>query len=94
MLSLFNAFRRQVARFEVDVTTAGPVTFLIHDPTGLRLVVGEKVVEAQARTTLTLPQGVQPIALFGEGRLPQDGLRVELIDDPAAGGRARLVTGR
>jgi putative heme-binding domain-containing protein len=93
-LRLFNAFLRHVAQFEVEVTTPGPITFSIPEPDGLKLVAGEMITKAQSRTTLTLPQGVHPIAVFGEAAPPPAGLKIELVDDPAATGRARLITGR
>jgi putative heme-binding domain-containing protein len=93
-LPLFNNFRRHVAQFELEVTTPGTITFSIPEPAGLKLVAGETIVAAQPRIGLTLPQGVQRIAIFSEAAPPAGGLKVELIDEAGAGGRARLVTGR
>jgi putative heme-binding domain-containing protein len=89
-LKLWNNFNRRALQFEVDVATAGPVTLAVPDPTGLKFIHGEQLIEAQPRTTLTLPAGRQAITVFYDpGQRPAPVL-IELVDSPAA----KLVTGR
>jgi putative heme-binding domain-containing protein len=89
-IRLWNNFNRRVARFEVDMAAAGPITLALPDPTAIRFIQGEQIIDAQPRTTLTLPSGRQTITVFYDpGQRPAP-LLVELVDSPAA----KLVTGR
>ena len=89
-IRLWNNFNRRVAQFEVEVATAGPVVFAVADPDGLKFIVGEQLIDAQPRTTLTLPAGRQTVTVFHDPGLRPAPLRLELVDSPGA----QLVTGR
>ncbi len=93
-VKLWSGMERRVAQFDVDVTTAGTFTLAFAEPAGLKLVVGEKVLDAQPRTTISLPQGRQTLAVYAEAAQRKAPLRVEFADDAAATGRGQIVTGR
>ena len=89
-IKLWNNFNRRALQFDVDVTTPGPVTFAIPDPAGLKFIHGEQLLDAQARTILTLPVGRQAVTVFYDPGQRAAPVVIELVDSPAA----RLVTGR
>lgn len=89
-IRLWNNFNRRVAQFDVDMAAAGPITLAMPDPTGLKFLHGEQLIDAQPRTTLTLPTGRQTVTVFYDPGQRPGPLAVELVDSPAA----RLVTGR
>ncbi len=89
-IRLWNNFNRRVAQFEVTQAAAGEVTFAVPDPTGLKFVDGERLVDAMPRTTLALPAGTQTVTVFYDPGQRSAPLMIELVDSPAA----QLVTGR
>ncbi|MGI8603657.1 MAG: HEAT repeat domain-containing protein, partial [Verrucomicrobiales bacterium] len=93
LLDFWNKFKRGVAQFEIEMLKPGTVTLGFLEPAGLKVVAGERVLDANERTTLELPAARQKVAVFFEASRHAP-LRVELIAEPSATGQARLVTGR
>jgi putative heme-binding domain-containing protein len=89
-IRLWNNFNRRVVQFEVEVGAPGAVTFAMPDPAGVKFLQGEQLVEAQPRTTLTLPAGRQTITAFYDPAQRTAPLVIELVDSPGS----QLVTGR
>jgi len=89
-IKLWNNINRRAVQFDVDVATAGPVTFALADPAGLKFIHGEQLIEAQSRTRLTLPAGRQTITVFYDPGQRPASLLIEVVDSPAV----QLVTGR
>ncbi|MFN0126436.1 MAG: PVC-type heme-binding CxxCH protein [Verrucomicrobiales bacterium] len=89
-IKLWNNFNRRVAQFDVTLATPGPITLAAPDPTGVKFIHGEQLVDAQPRTTLTLPAGTQTITVFYDPGQRPSPLLLELVESPGA----QLVTGR
>ena len=93
-IDTWSAKNVRVLQFDIEVLAAGTLAFALENPASVKFIVGEQIVEAQPRTTLTLPQGLQKVTVFYNGAEHAAPLKLELADDPATTGRARLVTGR
>ena len=83
-----------VARFQLDVTTAGKVSLRFNSVAGLQLFVNGRLVEPSAETTLDLPTGVQTVTVVIDRTRRTDDLRVELTDVPGSPARAAVVGGK
>jgi hypothetical protein len=83
-----------VARFRLDVTTAGKVGLRFNSVVGLQLFVNGRPVEPAAETTLDLPAGVQTVTVVIDRARRTDDLRVELADVPGSPARAAVVGGK
>ncbi|MBN9522154.1 c-type cytochrome [bacterium] len=83
-----------VARFQLDVTTAGKVGLRFNSVAGLQLFVNGRAVEPVADTTLDLPTGVQTVTVVIDRARRTDDLRVELTDAPGSPARAAVVGGK
>ena len=93
-VKLWSGMERRVVQCELEMTTPGTVSFAISGPAGLKLVTGEQIVDVQPVTKVTLPAGIQKIALFSDTKSPNAPLKLELTDAPANTGRGRWVNGR
>jgi putative heme-binding domain-containing protein len=83
-----------VARFKLDVTTAGRVALRFNSVTGLSLFVNGRAVEPAAETAFDLPAGVQTVTVVLDRAKRADDLRVELADVPGSPARAAVVGGK
>ena len=83
-----------VARFQLDVTTAGKVGLRFNSVVGLQVFVNGRAVEPAADTTLDLPTGVQTVTVVIDRAKRADDLRVELTDVAGSPARAAVVGGK
>ncbi|HEX4612791.1 MAG TPA: PVC-type heme-binding CxxCH protein [Urbifossiella sp.] len=83
-----------VARFQLDVTTAGRVALRFNSVTGLSLFVNGRPVDPAAETALDLPAGVQTVTVVIDRAKRTDDLRVELVDVAGSPARAAVVGGK
>ena len=83
-----------VARFQLDVTTAGKVKLRFRDPAGLSVWVNGTPIEPAAAVVVNLPAGVQTVTVAVEAGKRTAPLRAELDEVPGSAARARLVGGK
>ena len=83
-----------VARFQLDVTTAGKVKLLLNDPVGLSLWVDGVPLDAAKEMTPTLKAGVRTVTVAVNSELRQSPLRVELDEVSGSPARARIIGGK
>jgi putative heme-binding domain-containing protein len=83
-----------VARFQLDVTTAGKAALKFNGVTGLSLFVDGRAVDPAAETVLDLPAGVRTVTVVIDRAKRTDDLRVELADVPGSPARAAVVGGK
>ncbi|QDU21388.1 PVC-type heme-binding CxxCH protein [Urbifossiella limnaea] len=83
-----------VARFQLDVTTAGKVGLRFNSVAGLQVFVNGRAAEPAAETVLDLPAGVQTVTVVIDRAKRADDLRVELTDVPGSPARAAVVGGK
>src|SRR5688500_2580486 len=83
------------ARFELEVTSAGPIGLRLNSPAGVRLWVGGKHAEVKGNDVeLDLDRGRHTLTFHLDlAARKKGGLRVELRDMPG-GGQAQPVGGR
>jgi len=83
-----------VARFQVEVTTAGKVALAL-DPSGVSKVwVDGRTVEPAAEIPLDLEAGTHTLTFAVDPAKLKDGLRCELRDVPGSPARAQVVVGK
>jgi putative heme-binding domain-containing protein len=83
-----------IVRFQIDVTTAGPVLLKLGSARGLSLWREQSPVDAKAEMVLDLPVGLSTFTVaidLGERSEP---LRLELDDVPGSPARARVIGGK
>jgi putative heme-binding domain-containing protein len=83
-----------LARFQLDVTTGGPVKLKLNGTTGLALWVGPTPVEVKDETVLDLKPGLQSLTFSVNLSQRKDALRVELEDVPGSPARVNIVGGK
>ncbi|HYH67094.1 MAG TPA: HEAT repeat domain-containing protein, partial [Urbifossiella sp.] len=83
-----------VARFQLDVTTAGKVGLKFNSVVGMQLFVNGRAAEPAADITLDLPAGVQTVTVVIDRAKRADDLRVELTDVAGSPARAAVVGGK
>ncbi len=83
-----------LVRFQLDVTTAGPVLLKLGSPKGLSLWVDQKAVPIQETVTLDLPVGLHTILLGLDLSVKREVLRCEIDDQPGSPARVRVVGGK
>ena len=83
-----------VVRFQLDVTTAGPVKVRLNSAAGVTLYLGTTPVPTTAETVLDLKTGVQTLTLLVNRARRADDLRCELEDVPGSPARAAVVGGK
>ncbi|MGE3818193.1 MAG: PVC-type heme-binding CxxCH protein [Isosphaeraceae bacterium] len=82
------------ARFQLDVTTPGPVQLSLNDPSGLTIWVDGTTVEPSKAITLDLTPGLHTVTLAVGLNERLEGLAVSLEDAPGSPARARVVLGK
>ncbi|VTS04398.1 PVC-type heme-binding CxxCH protein [Tuwongella immobilis] len=93
-LPMVSLNRLKLARFQIDVTTAGKFELAIANPQGLRLWVGATPTPVSDRITVDLPVGVHTVTLVSSDSNRQAPYRVELLDSPGSPARVAIVTGK
>jgi hypothetical protein len=82
------------ARFQVEVTTAGKVRFLLRPGEGMKAWVDGTAVELKPEWDLDLPKGAHTLCFAVPLGKADETLRCELEDVPGSLARARLVGGK
>ncbi|MCA1685480.1 MAG: HEAT repeat domain-containing protein, partial [Planctomycetia bacterium] len=82
------------ARFQVDVSTPGPVRLALDSPRGLSVWVDGTSVEPRESLDLDLNAGLHTVTLAVRRAERTEGLRCTLDDVPGSPARAQVVVGR
>jgi putative heme-binding domain-containing protein len=81
-------------RFQVEVTTAGPVKLTFNDPTGLSVWVGDTPLDLAGDRVRELSPGVHMVTVAVDRQTRTKVLRAELDEVPGSPARARVVGGK
>jgi putative heme-binding domain-containing protein len=82
------------ARFQVDVSTAGKVKFLLNSVEGLTFWVDGKAVDAKPELEVELAKSTHTITFAVDLAKQREGIRCELEEARGSPARARLVGGK
>jgi putative heme-binding domain-containing protein len=83
-----------LVRFQVEVTTPGPVQLLLNSTAGLSLWVDGTPGDLKEETTLDLKTGVHTFTVSMDLNRRNSGLRCEVVEATGSAARVRLVGGK
>jgi putative heme-binding domain-containing protein len=86
--------RLALVRFQLDVTTAGPVLLKLGPSLGLSLWLNQKPVPVRETLTLDLPIGQHTVTMAIDLSVKREELRCEIEDQPGSPARVRIVGGK
>jgi putative heme-binding domain-containing protein len=82
------------ARFQIEVTTPGPVLLKVNSAQGLSLWLDGRSIELKDTVALDLNAGLHQVTFAADLSKRKEGLQVELTDAPGSPVQARIIGGK